>query len=1044
MSSNYPRGSQWHKWDLHVHTPASYTWEDSHDDKTYEKIIKKMNESDVVAFAITDYWTFDGFKKLMDVNKKLPDDKKLKKTIFPGIELRFDILTDGSDKKRVNFQIIFNIDDGLDKSLYRIDQFYKHLRLSSTEKIIDRQSFIDIAKDYSDDVLQKLVGKKRSVCKDKDFLIAGYKSCYISYDCLIDIFNNNKDLKDNCFILVPWDKYGGISKIDSLLRDDIKKKLTKLADILETGNEETIKLFLLNKDLLKNKVWSNSWKQFLDNKLKPCICGSDAKKINAIGLFPDNKACWIKSEPSFEGLKQIIYEPVGRVYTKKQPEIIKKVKNNQTKYISSLSINQVKGYKGERGTWFDKIEIKFNKELVAIIGNKGNGKSAITDILGLLANSKNYNHFSFLNTTKFKKGKLASNFTGKLTWESGNYIEKNLNDEVNEDKIETIKYLPQNYFEILCGDIDNKDFKKELEQVVFAHLEDKDKLEQNDFQSLISYKSTNVHKAVQILKNKLSDINQKIVKLERKKNEKYKNELRSKLEQKQKELKSHEKNKPKEVKAPKGAKSNQNQFFQKIKTLNAEAEKISKEIKKHKATEKELTAEIEDLKQFNGLLDSKKIELTQFKNDYKDKLAKYDLDINKIITIKIDKKSLSSKILEKQNELLLLRNQFLTEDQINQQNIEDKEKEKLKKESSVFRYNNIMSQIKKLQGKLDEQTQKYQDYLESYSEWKKKKQEIEGDEDTPETLKFYQKELSFIENELHDNLKKLREDRIKIAIDIFNKKKEIIEIYQKIKESIDSIISSKKQLLKDYQIGVEAGFDLETTFTTDKGFFGYINQSAAGSFRNIDGGNKKLKEIFDGKDLDDKNEIKLILNKIIEYLEVDQRQEFKDKNRYIDDQIKNPLDFYNYLFSLDYLKENYKLRLGKKDLDELSPGERGALLLVFYLMLDKNDIPLVIDQPEDNLDNQSIAQILVPFIKEAKTKRQIIMVTHNPNLAVVADAEQIIYVNIDKKSGKNEFSFKSGAIENPEINKCIVNVLEGTMPAFDKRRLKYFQKTSTN
>ncbi|TXL16650.1 hypothetical protein BMR03_16360, partial [Methylococcaceae bacterium HT2] len=146
--------------------------------------------------------------------------------------------------------------------------------------------------------------------------------------------------------------------------------------------------------------------------------------------------------------------------------------------------------------------------------------------------------------------------------------------------------------------------------------------------------------------------------------------------------------------------------------------------------------------------------------------------------------------------------------------------------------------------------------------------------------------------------------------------------------------------------------------------------------------------------------------------------------------------FYDYVFSLDYLKPKYELKLGGKVLGQLSPGERGALLLIFYLMIDKEEIPLVIDQPEDNLDNESVYNMLSKFIKQAKKKRQIVMVTHNPNLAVGADAEQIIHVCIDK-TNKNEFSFVSGSIENPEINKSIVKILEGTKPAFDKRKLKY-------
>jgi ABC-type lipoprotein export system ATPase subunit len=75
-------------------------------------------------------------------------------------------------------------------------------------------------------------------------------------------------------------------------------------------------------------------------------------------------------------------------------------------------------------------------------------------------------------------------------------------------------------------------------------------------------------------------------------------------------------------------------------------------------------------------------------------------------------------------------------------------------------------------------------------------------------------------------------------------------------------------------------------------------------------------------------------------------------------------------------------------------------------MLDTEDIPLIIDQPEDNLDNETVSTMLVPFIKTAKKKRQIIMVTHNPNLAVVADSEQVIFVKIDKQNN-NTFEVQS-------------------------------------
>lgn len=153
---------------------------------------------------------------------------------------------------------------------------------------------------------------------------------------------------------------------------------------------------------------------------------------------------------------------------------------------------------------------------------------------------------------------------------------------------------------------------------------------------------------------------------------------------------------------------------------------------------------------------------------------------------------------------------------------------------------------------------------------------------------------------------------------------------------------------------------------------------------------------------------------------------------------KNKVAFYNLLTYLDYVGVEYSLKMGERNLQVLSPGERGIVLLVFYLALSKNDIPLIVDQPEDNLDNQISLYKLVRCICEAKNKRQLIIVTHNPNIAIACDAEQIVYCSIDKSS--NKISYFSGSIENSKIRNKVIDVLEGTMPAFDLRRLKYTTK----
>lgn len=200
-----------------------------------------------------------------------------------------------------------------------------------------------------------------------------------------------------------------------------------------------------------------------------------------------------------------------------------------------------------------------------------------------------------------------------------------------------------------------------------------------------------------------------------------------------------------------------------------------------------------------------------------------------------------------------------------------------------------------------------------------------------------------------------------------------------------------------------------------------------------------LEEILQRQDFDTESGIESFLQEIDDALCRDRRSGGKPVK--VADQLrkgKSVLELYDTIFSLDYLKPRYSLRMGDKELSELSPGERGTLLLIFYLLVDNNDIPLVIDQPEENLDNQTVYELLVPCMKEAKERRQIVIVTHNPNLAVVCDAEQVICADLDKK-GDYKMTYISGAIESPAINKAVVDILEGTMPAFANRDSKYYQ-----
>jgi len=151
---------------------------------------------------------------------------------------------------------------------------------------------------------------------------------------------------------------------------------------------------------------------------------------------------------------------------------------------------------------------------------------------------------------------------------------------------------------------------------------------------------------------------------------------------------------------------------------------------------------------------------------------------------------------------------------------------------------------------------------------------------------------------------------------------------------------------------------------------------------------------------------------------------------------KSAKELYDSLYGFTFLEPRYSLLFQDTHIAQLSPGQRGALLLIFYLLVDTDQSPIVLDQPEENLDNETVVGLLVPVVTKAKQKRQIVMVTHNPNLAVVCDAEQIIHAHFDRNN-KSKITYTTGPIEDPAINKLVVDVLEGTKRAFNNRAGKY-------
>jgi hypothetical protein len=146
--------------------------------------------------------------------------------------------------------------------------------------------------------------------------------------------------------------------------------------------------------------------------------------------------------------------------------------------------------------------------------------------------------------------------------------------------------------------------------------------------------------------------------------------------------------------------------------------------------------------------------------------------------------------------------------------------------------------------------------------------------------------------------------------------------------------------------------------------------------------------------------------------------------------------FAKWLYGTSHIQITYSIDYEGVDIRKLSPGTRGIVLLLLYLALDDaDDRPLIIDQPEENLDPKSIFDELVELFIAAKVKRQVIMVTHNANLVVNTDADQVIvaFAGTHTPGQLPPIRYLAGGLENAEMRQHVCDILEGGERAFKER-----------
>lgn len=935
---NYPRGSEWRKWDLHIHTPASFAWNGgktlvdmSTDEKelSIKQFIQAVNDSDSVAFAITDYWTFDWFTETREYLNN--HDGELKKTIFPGMELRIECPVN----YRLNIQVILS-DKITNQQL--IDFKSKlQIRVGNQNKNLSSDAVVELAKTLSADKA-KVHGFNNPDTLSRDELQKlGCMTAEITKDSLREAFSQIP--RDAGYIVLPYDTSDGLLKLDWSKHPQDDNYFMQSAHIFETRDKRNIDLFNGIKTE-ENKIFFDNFYKTIGSSPKPCISGSDAHTYSDYGKFPSGRSTWVKAEPTFEGLKQMLYEPTERV----------KIQTNnphedRTKiHFESISIT------GSTHYILPNLKIPLNRELVTLIGGRGSGKSALLDT------------FAFFNeehskTDRNKKKKIVEFFRS------------------NEEKL-----VPSPSFTLtsILVDKDNKvsEFKKTLSEhasleLPFLYLgqESLSSISTNDIdltrtvcdlvgidineaeqQELIS-SARAILSEIDNTKKQIDDVTTHYIPL----GYSYEIEIDTwvkkylqKLIDQQKRLSS------KETRETLDSINKKTEQGIKLKELKETSEDLSDQLKNNP-----INAEIQ---RFNV------------------GLAKIYPDHTQLIPIDSRKLTNDLKVIIEK----------ATGDM-----------ESLRKEIIEYKQTLLKQGIKEDVNSLLQASENLQRHITN----------------TQKDLVIYDqciKKLKLLHTDRGDNLQQILKSR--------NTTKDIItNAFVSFKDSREDSSDEEKELFAKMieGISIEGVVDFDSKIFTSYVLNNFVDQ------RTIQN-ETALKNAIVGTN-DDGSPKDINFPELINWIQGD----LSNQKYFCKDGFKG---ITQYIFTQwpEFLKVRASAKLNDKPTDQLSIGQRGTLLLKVLLATSSAKQVFIIDQPEDNLDNDFIMNQLVPLIRKAKKSRQIIISTHNANLVVNTDAEQVIVARLDQ-----EKEYLSGGLENPEIISSVCQILEGGREAFQKREQKY-------
>lgn len=937
MNKLYPKGSEWRKWDLHVHTPESVlnSGFGSDWDIYVQELFKRAIANNISAIGITDYFTIDGYKKIktdylgnpQKMRLLFNEDEILKIKeilVLPNIEFRLDKLVDDN---RVNFHVLFS-NEVLIQDIE--ENFLRELKFAFEGNPQAPDEKRTLTK-HNLEVLGARLQKEHEEFRDNHSttLYTGMMNAVVSDEQITTVLNASPSIfKGNYLVVTPSDEDLSDINWDSQ-GHNTRKVLLQKSDCLFASNPKTRKWGLGK----LNESVENYIQEF--KTLKACIWGSDAHNFEELFTKNSQRLCWIKADPTFIGLKQVLYEPEERVYIgerrpdeKKLYAVIDKIKFIDPNFMTHY--------------------IPINENFTAIIGGKSTGKSILLKSIAKTVDSEEFSKRH--NSARLIERRTVKGF--EVFWKDGQISKLNGIDNPTKKII----YIPQSYLNRV---VDEEEKTSDIDEIIKEVLLQKDEFK-TWFESLESRKKAISDKIENLIKGLFDKIDYNLKKRKEKKEAGDENGINQQLNKLSREIKDIQGKST--VSDDDLAKYND--VMSQVKTKQASLEFLQEDIKNIEKLKKiEIALSGEDL---NALLGSLFTEIT---NLFLEKSKFYQEDWSSVLQNKINELRDKETVLDSEIKALKSTVSNIVIALVELESLSVLMKEREKEEKTLKLIKEIDSEIKKSQEEIDK----------------------------------YIKGLGALNSDYY-------------------------ELFIEAKSKVNLNV-----------IDDDLGFSIDTTFRKNKFQNQFVEKCLDG--RTTRGGAYSYLTSYnfsnsEGHSLFLSTEAKKVIENSLPV------REGMSKREVITSLFKN------------WFTHDYKVTFQGDDLSDMSPGKKSFVLLRLLIDLDDSENPILIDQPEDDLDNRSIYNEVVKFLRRRKSGRQIIIVTHNPNLVLGADSEQIIIANQNGDDTKNithQFEYVSGSIEDTRkedtgilevlykrgTQEHICDILEGGREAFDKRKKKY-------